>query len=176
MKRYKDLITDCLKSVEEVLPWDLQKLIDSGAPPLLLDIREPYEFEKLHIQDSINVPRGILEQACEYGFDETEPNLVNAHQKDIVIICRSGNRSVLAAFTMLTMGYQAVKSLKTGIKGWNDFELPLQNLRGQVLDTDTADEILKPRLRADQLPPKKQTAMGVYNSTVMGLKNAQSVF
>jgi rhodanese-related sulfurtransferase len=167
MKRYKDLIADCLQSVEELLPWDLQKLIDSEAPPLLLDIREPHEFEKLHIPNSINVPRGILEQACEYGFDETEPKLVNAHDKNIIVICRSGKRSVLAAFTMLMMGYRAVKSLKMGIKGWNDFELLLQNLQGQLVDTDTADEILKPRLRADQLPPKK----GVHTPTITKLKN-----
>ena len=156
MKHYKDLINECLKSgVEEIFPWDLQKLIESGHSPFLLDIREPHEFEKLHIQHSLNVPRGVLEQACEYGFDETEPELAEAKDKHIVVICRSGNRSILAAWTLLMMGYQHVQSMKTGIKGWNDFELPLQNSHGKVLDSDEADDILKPRLRPDQVPPQK---------------------
>lgn len=155
MKRYKDLIDECLKSVEEIFPWDLQRLIESGQAPFLLDIREPYEFEKLHLQDSLNVPRGILEQACEYGFDETEPELVEARDKNIVVICRSGNRSILAALTLSIMGYQHVKSLKTGIKGWNDFELPLKNMQGELLDPDEAEDILKSHLRPDQRPKKK---------------------
>jgi rhodanese-related sulfurtransferase len=156
MKRYQDLIADCLKTVAEVFPWDLQKRLESTEPsPLLLDIREPYEFEKLHIKGSFNIPRGILEQACEYGFEETMPALVRARDKEIVVICRSGNRSVLAAFTMLIMGYQSVKSLKTGIKGWNDFELPLQEVDGHLIDIEEAEEILTPHLRPEQLPPKQ---------------------
>ena len=155
MKRYQDLIADCLKTVAEIFPWDLQKKLEStDPPPLLLDIREPYEFEKLYIKGSFNIPRGVLEQACEYGFEETMPALVRARDKEIVVICRSGNRSVLAAFTLLVMGYQSVVSLKTGIKGWNDFELPLQGSDGQIMDVDAADDLLTPRLRPEQLLPK----------------------
>src|SRR5512143_2848619 len=125
MKRFQDLINDCLPQVGEVLPWDLREMMDSGLALTLLDIREPYEFETMHIQGSINVPRGILETACEYGYEETLPELVEARERDIVVICRSGNRSVLAAFTMQLMGYRRVVSLKTGLRGWNDYEQPL---------------------------------------------------
>lgn len=155
MKRYQDLITECLKTVQELQPWDLQEKMQSDSPPLLLDVREPYEFEKLQIQGAINVPRGVLEQACEYGFEETVPELVKARDREVVVICRSGNRSALATFTMSILGYQSVKSLKTGVKGWNDFELPLQNIQGQVLSADEAEEILEYHLRPEQMLPKK---------------------
>ena len=156
MKSFKDLIASCLTTVDEIFPWDLQELMENKSPPMLLDIREPYEFEILHIKGSMNIPRGILETACDYGYDETVPELVRAREQEIVVICRSGNRSVLAAHTMRLMGYQSVKSLKTGVKGWNDFELPLQDIDGNLIDTDDADVILIPKIRPEQMPPKRR--------------------
>jgi rhodanese-related sulfurtransferase len=159
MKTFQELITDCLTRVEEIYPWDLQEMIAADTSPLLLDIREPYEFKALHVVNSLNVPRGILESACDYGYDETVPALVQAREKKIVVICRSGNRSVLAAYTMQLMGFKDVMSLKTGIKGWNDFELPLYDIQGRLVDIDDADEILMPKLRPEQLPPKRRNAI-----------------
>ncbi len=153
MKTIDDLITDCLKTVDEIYPWDLEETMETKQLPMLLDIREPYEFEALHIKGSTNVPRGLLEQACEYGYDETEPELVTARDEEIVIICRSGKRSVLAAHTMKLMGYKSVKSLKTGVKGWNDYELPLEDINKQTVDIDHADQILAPHLKPEQMPP-----------------------
>jgi rhodanese-related sulfurtransferase len=154
MKTFQDLIKECLKSVDEIFPWDLQERLETENPLFLLDIREPYEFNTFHLKNSLNVPRGILESACDYGYDETEPELVKARDKEVIVICRSGNRSVLAAYTMQLMGYQSVKSLKTGIKGWNDYELPLQDTQGKIVDIDEADAILTPQIRADQMRPK----------------------
>jgi rhodanese-related sulfurtransferase len=155
MKNFQDLINDCLPTIKEIFPWDLQTIVENNQLPMLLDIREPYEFDVLHIKDSINVPRGILETACDYGYEETVPELVTARDKEIIVICRSGNRSVLAAYVMQLMGYQSVKSLKTGIKGWNDYELPLQNSHGEIVNIDEADRILMPKIRPEQLPPPK---------------------
>lgn len=153
MKTIDDLIADCLKTVDEIYPWDLEEALETKQSLMLIDIREPYEFEALHIKGSINIPRGLLEQACDYGYDETEPELVTARDKDIVVICRSGKRSVLAAYTMQLMGYQSVKSLKTGVKGWNDYELPLEDINKQTVDIDYADQILAPHLKPEQMPP-----------------------
>jgi hypothetical protein len=47
-----------------------------------------------------------------------------------------------------------VASLKTGIRGWNDFEQPLVDEKGRAVDTDTADQWLAPRVRAEQRRPK----------------------
>jgi len=162
MKTFQKLIADGLKTVPEVFPWDLQELMEAESSLLLLDIREPYEFDTLHIKGSMNVPRGILESACDYGYDETVPELAKTRDKDIIVICRSGNRSVLAAQTMQLMGYQSAKSLKTGVKGWNEYELPLEDIQGQPVDIDVADTILAPKVMSDQMPPKKKSTLRGY--------------
>jgi len=157
MKTFKEFISDCLETVAEVLPWDLEDAMENKKQaPLLLDIREPYEFDVLHIKGSKNIPRGILEPACDYGYDDTVPELVIARDKEVIVICRSGNRSVLAAYTMQQMGYQSVKSLKTGVKGWNDYELPLENINGKAVDIDKADALLTSHVQEEQIPPSQR--------------------
>ncbi len=153
MKRYTDLVADALTRVKEIQPWDLGKQLAAGSKPVLLDVRETAEFAMLHIPGAINVPRGVLEQSCEWGFDETLPLLVAGRGLDIVVICRSGYRSALVADVMQKMGYTGVVSLKTGVRGWNDFEQPLVDAAGKPVDADTAEELLAPRLRPEQRGP-----------------------
>ncbi|MBI5658399.1 MAG: rhodanese-like domain-containing protein [Nitrosomonadales bacterium] len=143
-----------LTRVKEIQPWDLRALLDAGRELLLLDVREPAEFAMLCIPGSINAPRGVLEQSCEWDYDETVPALAAGHNLDIVIVCRSGKRSALAADTMRQMGYARAVSLKTGIRGWNDFEQPLVDANGSRVDGDAADAMLAPRLRPEQRKPE----------------------
>jgi rhodanese-related sulfurtransferase len=154
MSRYDDLVAEALTRVQEIMPWDMSRSLAAGNKLVLLDVREPAEFAMLRIPGSINVPRGVLEQSCEWDYDETVPLLAAGHELNIVVICRSGKRSVLAADMMLRMGYTDVVSLKTGVRGWNDYEQPLVDANGDVLDADAADELLAPRLRPEQRKPK----------------------
>lgn len=153
MKRYADLVADALTRVKEIMPWELGKQLAAGKEPLLLDVREPAEFAVLHIPGAINVPRGVLEQSCEWGFDETLPLLAAGRELDMVVICRSGYRSALVADVMQQMGYAGVVSLGTGVRGWNDSEQPLVDAAGKPVDADTAEELLAPRLRPEQRGP-----------------------
>lgn len=154
MKTFNQMIEESLQEIEELFPWDLADKLAQNEDVLLLDVREPDEFDALHIEGSISVPRGILETACEWGYDETIPELVQARDKEVIVVCRSGNRSVLAALTMKVMGYQKPVSLKTGVRGWNDFEQPLIDKHGRPVDIDDADEILASRVSPEQMPPK----------------------
>ncbi len=154
MKSIDDFINEALKNVNELFPWDLEEAIKSKADILLLDIREPYEFDAMHIMDAINVPRGVLETACDYDYEETVPELVEAREREIVVICRSGKRSVLAADVMQQMGYRRVRSLKTGMRGWSDYEQAMVDTDGKAVDDDTAIEYFTPRLRPEQLRKK----------------------
>ena len=142
IKTYKQMIADALSEVSEIFPWDLEE--NDNPAKILLDIREPYEFESMHIKDSINVPRGILEQSCEWDYEETEPELVRARDREIIVVCRSGYRSVLAAHAMQLLGYQSVVSLQTGLRGWKDFDQPLVDGKGADVDLDDADEYFTP--------------------------------
>lgn len=153
MKRFTDLVTACLPDITEVFPWDVADLLEGDTPPLIVDVREADEYSAMHIDDSLLVPRGILETACEYNYEETIRELVEARSRNVVVVCRSGNRSALAAHTMQLLGYRHVSSMKTGLRGWNDYELPLVNAAGKMVPIEVADEFFTTRLRPDQTDP-----------------------
>ena len=155
MKRFIELISDCLTDVREIMPWDLEERLQASPDLLILDVREPYEFDAMHIPGSVNVPRGILESACEWDFEETIPELVQAREREIVVVCRSGYRSVLAVHSMQILGYQNAVSLRTGLRGWNEYEQPLVDRDGQSVELDDADDYFTAKLRPEQLKPKE---------------------
>ncbi|MDJ0738117.1 MAG: rhodanese-like domain-containing protein [Gammaproteobacteria bacterium] len=154
MKHFLQLVSDCLRDVGEIMPWDLEERMRANPDLLVVDVREPYEFDAMHIAGSLSVPRGILESACEWDYEETEPELVRARDREVVVVCRSGYRSVLAAHSMMLLGYGNVVSLKTGLRGWKDYDQPLVDKDGADVDLDDADDYFTPRLRDDQLAPK----------------------
>jgi rhodanese-related sulfurtransferase len=154
MKNFLELVKGCLSDVREIMPWDLEERLEQNPDLLIVDVREPAEFEAMHIAGSLNVPRGILESACEWDYEETEPELVRAREREIVLVCRSGYRSVLAAHAMLLLGYKDVVSLQTGLRGWKDYEQPLVDARGSEVDLDDADIYFTPRLRPEQMRPR----------------------
>jgi rhodanese-related sulfurtransferase len=154
MKTYEQIVEEALTRVGELYPWDLAEALAERPDILLVDIREPYEFDAMHIDGALNVPRGILETACEYDYEETVPQLVDAREREIVLICRSGKRSILAADVMQVMGYRNVKSLKTGMRGWSDYEQDMVDREGKLVDEDSAIEYFTPRLEPEQLSRK----------------------
>ncbi len=151
---YMALVDECRAQVEELFPWDLTEELEAGRELMILDIREPYEFKALHIPGSINVPRGVLEPACDWGYEETVPALARARDQEIVVVCRSGYRSIFAACTLQRMGYQHVRSLKTGLRGWNDYEQPMADGAESALTLDDADEYFAKGPSEEQLGPK----------------------
>ncbi len=153
MKTFKSLISDVLPDIKEIFPWDLEEKLTAAEDLLLIDITEAKEFDTLHIQNSINVPRGVLESGCDWGYEDTIPELAAARDRQVIIICRSGNRSALAAHTMQLMGYNNVSSLKTGLRGWFDYEQPLFDINEHEVDEDTADAYFSKGPRADQMEP-----------------------
>ncbi len=153
MKHYTDLIAECLPEVNELFPWDLEEKLQQSPDTLLLDIREPYEYAAMHIDGALNVPRGVLESACEWDYEETVPELAAGRDREIVVICRSGYRSVLAAHTMQRMGYHHVYSLKTGMRGWFEYEQPMVDGNDSAVDEDSAEEYFTTRLRPEQRKP-----------------------
>ncbi len=136
------------------MPWDLVARMAENLDILILDVREPDEFNALHIKGSINVPRGILESACEWDYEDTVPELVVARNREIVVVCRSGSRSALAVQSMQLLGYEHVFSLRTGLRGWNDYEEPLWSSAGALVDEGEADDYFTVKLRPEQKAPR----------------------
>jgi rhodanese-related sulfurtransferase/TusA-related sulfurtransferase len=87
---------------------DLLKKVEGDEKITVLDVREPAEYAFGHIPGSINIPLGELEQR----FEELK-DVENLH-----IICRSGNRSDLAAQKLTSKGLKNVKNVASGMKDW----------------------------------------------------------
>ena len=155
-KTYSQLAAEAASRIKEIMPWDLPDFLAAHPDALLLDIRERDEFARARIKGSVNVPRGILESAAEWDYPETEPALVTARNKPVVIICRSGNRSALAAEVLSQIGFTDVRSVKLGVKGWNDADLELVDHAGAPHDGDDAMDLIEPPLRPDQIDPARR--------------------
>ncbi len=155
MKRitYKDLVAQIAPQIKEYFPWDIEEKMDADNDILFLDVRENQEYDTMHIEDSLHVPRGILETAVEWDHEETEPDLVEARNREIVIVCRSGSRSIFAAYTLMQMGYDNVSSLKTGLRGWNEYDLPLVDMEGKPVDPEIGDRYFANKLLDYQRKP-----------------------
>ena len=79
------------------------------------------------------------------------PELVTARDKEIIVICRSGNRSLFACDVMQQMGYKNVVSLKTGIRGWFESDQPMITADSSEVSEDDADEFFTTILKPEQL-------------------------
>jgi rhodanese-related sulfurtransferase len=109
-KTATDLVNEAKEKVCEVSPAEAKKMMDSDASVIVLDVREPDEFEKGHVPKATNIPRGLL----EFKVAKEIPNK-DAH---ILVYCKSGGRSCLACSTLLEMGYKNAKSIAGGWKAW----------------------------------------------------------
>lgn len=155
MKTFAQIVDKIAPFITEMMPWEVEEFLEEHSDALIVDIRETHEYDTMHIKDSLHVPRGILENACEWDFEETEPELVEARHRPIVLVCRSGNRTALAAYTLQEMGYEQVVSLKTGLRGWNDYELPLVDIEEKPVDIEDADRYFANKILAEQRNPAR---------------------
>lgn len=85
--------------------------------PIVVDVREPEEFAQGHLAGAINVPRGVLEFKVDPMNPAGNPTLFDKSAK-MVVYCKSGARSALAAQSLRTLGYQEVTSMAGGFEAW----------------------------------------------------------
>lgn len=96
----------------EITPEEAQKKQSTGA--FVLDVREPSEWEEFHVSNTKLIPLGQLEQRlAEIPRD-----------REVVIVCRSGNRSGQARDILLKSGYPSVTSMAGGLLSWRSKGFP----------------------------------------------------
>ncbi len=110
-KTFQNLVQEAKGRIQEVTADTLRAWQAEGKDLVILDVREPADFEQGHIPGAVNIPRGIL----ELEIDDVVPN----QDKVVVAYCGGGSRSALAADTLQVMGYGNVYSLAQGWRGWN---------------------------------------------------------
>jgi rhodanese-related sulfurtransferase len=156
MQKLIDMLNERLSAVNEIMPWDMDEMMQADPNVLVLDVRERDEYDTMHVEGSLNVPRGIVESACEWGYEETEPELVEARDRTVIVVCRSGYRSILTSFNLQLLGFKKVYSLSTGLRGYNDYELPFVDIEEKPVDIEVADVFFVNKLLPYQLAPEKK--------------------
>jgi len=111
MATFRDLLNQTKAEIREVDTAQAEEL--RAAPgAVVLDVREPDEYEQGAIPGSIHIPRGQLESNIE--------GRVADHDTPLVVFCAGGVRSAFAAKTLEQLGYTDVVSVKGGFNKWKD--------------------------------------------------------
>lgn len=119
MRQTAQQLVDSAKArIREIGAADLARLQAAGAP--LIDVREPAEFAAGHLPGAVNIPRGVLEFEVD-GHPavncERDPALGHRDQP-VIVYCRSGGRSALAAEALQRLGFAQPLSLAGGYTDW----------------------------------------------------------
>ena len=124
----KEMMQEALASVEAVSAQDVREGLEGGQVDLVIDVREPKEWERGHLPGAINVPRGMLELRADPESPVTDPALSADKDARVIVYCTKapGARSAFAAQTLGTMGYSNVAVLRGGLEEWQAEGLPAE--------------------------------------------------
>ena len=108
---------EALEPVWEITPLELKRKLDNGRRVTLIDVREPHEWQIVHLEGAVLIPQNELVARMN--------ELDSAN--DIVVYCRSGERSSRAVNVLREAGFRRLKNLQGGINNWSrtvDSSLP----------------------------------------------------
>ncbi len=94
---------------EIITPEKAKEIMESGEEYILLDVREKDEYESGHIPGALLIPYGKIEEEAS--------DLIPDKSAQILVYCRSGRRSKIAAASLSQLGYTNVKEFG-GINDW----------------------------------------------------------
>ncbi len=124
----QDVIDRAKQAIREVGPAELQAVLDAArnGEVVLIDVREPNEFEQGIIEGALTIPRGLLELKIE--------NICPDRNRPIYLYCAAGVRSALAGAALAQMGYRNVYSLAGGVGAWVRHGYSLEEKRSLKAD------------------------------------------
>jgi rhodanese-related sulfurtransferase len=133
---------------------ELHTLLESPTAPRVVDVRTPAEFETSHIAGSYNVPLDVVDQLGT----EIARRLDGDH--DVVLVCRSGQRSTKAQALLRNAGLSSGRVLENGITDWEgrgfavdrgaqrwDLERQVRLVAGSVVLSSVLGSVAVPRLK-----------------------------
>jgi len=102
--------------IEEIEPFEAAEEIE-GGDVVLIDTREPHEYQEAHLEGGKLVPPGLLADEIASAAPDKSARTI--------LYCRSGSRSAIAAAQMQALGYEDVASMAGGILAWQEQGLPV---------------------------------------------------
>lgn len=94
----------------EITVTELKSLMDGATGIELLDVREPWEFDRAHIEGSTLMPMGEVPARFNQELDP---------ESHIVVVCHHGVRSMNVTAWLRQQGFEQVQSLRGGIDRWS---------------------------------------------------------
>ncbi len=94
----------------EITVQTFSTLRQQPNPPILLDVREPWEYQTASIPDSVLIPMGEIPSRVHTELDPDQP---------IVVVCHHGARSLNVTMWLRNQGFDHVQSLAGGIDAWS---------------------------------------------------------
>ncbi|GIU91214.1 MAG: molybdopterin biosynthesis protein MoeB [Acidimicrobiia bacterium] len=104
---YQELVAQAKKQIREVSPAEVEERL---GEVVIVDVREPDEYEQGAIRGAKLIPRGLLESSI--GMHVPDPDT------ELILYCAGGARSALAAKALADMGYRNVSSMAGGFGRW----------------------------------------------------------
>ncbi|MEI7554010.1 rhodanese-like domain-containing protein [Candidatus Chlorohelix sp.] len=101
---------------ENITPQEADQRIKTQKP-LIIDVREGYEYSQGHIKGSKLIPLSQI---------SSKINVIGAKDREIIVVCRSGGRSSHAANLLSSQGFTRIGNIKGGMIGWMRAGLPLE--------------------------------------------------
>ncbi len=95
----------------DITVQELKERLERGDEFVLIDVREPYEHEEFNVGRKL-IPIG--------NFMASIPDLEEYKDEEVVLYCRSGNRSGMAEHLMRAAGFKNPRNLKGGMLAWID--------------------------------------------------------
>jgi rhodanese-related sulfurtransferase len=92
---------------------ELKAKMDRGEKVNLVDVREPYEFAEGYIEGGILVPLGKVQTMQVEDLEDMK-------EEEVVLYCRSGRRSMIAAMMLDQLGFKDTYNLEGGILAWQE--------------------------------------------------------
>ncbi|MDQ1308134.1 MAG: hypothetical protein QG671_3968 [Actinomycetota bacterium] len=127
-KTARQMVEEATLLIPAVTPQEAHSRVTAGNV-VLLDVREPTEWET-HIAGALQIPRGILEAKADPTSPRHDPALDPG--KQVIVYCRSGARSALAAVTLTELGFTDVVNLAGGITAWKEAGLPTDDMHADI--------------------------------------------
>jgi len=111
------LVEEAAAEVEELNPIECQRWLAAHPEAVVIDLREPNEHHRGALPEAVHIPRGVLECAADLDHPDRDPRLTDPG-RPLLLYCRTGVRSVLAAQSLQRMGFTQVVSMAGGFTDW----------------------------------------------------------
>ncbi len=85
----------------------------------VLDVREPNEYVQGTLENAMNIPRGLIEAACDPNYPGHRKEMID-RDKPWLILCATGGRSAMVTDVMQQMGFNNVKNINGGMGAWKE--------------------------------------------------------